>query len=393
LPEHRALREQAVDLQFDLYSARLVLGQLERVLHDLRTAETLAEALDDPRRLGRVSLCMAQCFLMARQYDRAMASSQRALALAAASGDRYTPIEANNFLGLVYFLQGNYHQAMDANRRAMALLEGAQRYERFGQFILPAVRCRTYLSLCLAEVGAFAEGIAVGEEGLHIAEAVKHPVSLVEAYRSVGLSYLRQGDLHQALPLLERAVGLCEEADMPFHFSLLAPVLGTAYILCGRVDEAVRLLEGVLEQTASSGRIGGQVPLLFTLGEAHLHAGRLEEANPLAARALEQARTHQERGHEAYALHLLGDIATHRDPPEVEEAEASYRQAMARADELGMRPLVAHCHLSLGSLYARTGQRQQARAELSAAIELYRAMEMTFWLPQAEAALAQLDAR
>jgi class 3 adenylate cyclase/tetratricopeptide (TPR) repeat protein len=392
LPEHRTLREQAVDLQVDLYSARLVLGQLERVLHDLRTAKTLAEALDDPRRLGRVSLCMAQCFLMARQYDRAMASSQRALALAAATGDRYTPIEANNFLGLVYFLQGNYQQAMDANRRAMALLEGAQRYERFGQFILPAVRCRTYLSLCLAEVGAFAEGIAVGEEGLHIAEAVKHPVSLVEAYRSVGLSYLRQGDRHQALPLLERAVGLCEEADMPFHFSLLAPVLGTAYILCGRVDEAVRLLERMLEQTASSGRIGGQVPLLFTLGEAHLHAGRLEEASPLAARALEQARTRQERGHEAYALRLLGDIAAHHDPPEVEAAEASYRQALALAEELGMRPLVAHCHLSLGSLYARTGQRQQARPELSAAIELYRAMEMTFWLPQTEAALAQVDA-
>jgi tetratricopeptide (TPR) repeat protein len=239
-------------------------------------------------------------------------------------------------------------------------------------------------------VGAFAEGIAVGEEGLHIAEAVKHPVSLVEAYRSVGLPYLRQGDLHQALPLLERAAGLCEEADMPFNFSLLAPVLGTAYILCGRVDEAVRLLERVLEQTASSGRIGGQPPLLFTLGESHLHAGRLEEASALAVRALKLVRTHQERGHEAYALRLLGDIAVHRDPPEVEEADASYRQALALAEAPGMRPLVAHCHLGLGTLYAKTGQREQAHAELSAAIDLYHAMGMAFWLPQAEAALAQV---
>jgi tetratricopeptide (TPR) repeat protein len=246
------------------------------------------------------------------------------------------------------------------------------------------------LSLCLAEVGAFAEGIAVGEEGLHIAEAVKHPVSLVEAYRSVGLPYLRQGDLHQALPLLERALGLCEEADLPFHFSLLAPVLGTAYILCGRVDEAVRLLERVLEQTASRGRMSGQVLPLFTLGEAHLHAGRLEEASPLAARALEQARTRQERGNEAYALRLLGDITAHRDPPQVVEADAYYRQAVTLAEELGMRPLVAHCHLGLGTLYAKTGQREQARTELAAAIELYRAMEMTFWLPQAEAAVAQV---
>ena len=111
----------------------------------------------------------------------------------------------------------------------------------------------------------------------------------------------------------------------------------------------------------------------------------------LAARTLEYFRTYQERGNEVYALRLLGDIATHRDPPEVEEAEASYRQAMTLASELGMRPLLAHCHLGLGSLYAKTGQRQQARAELSAAIELYRAMEMTFWLPQTEAALAQVE--
>ena len=73
------------------------------------------------------------------------------------------------------------------------------------------------------------------------------------------------------------------------------------------------------------------------------------------------------------------------------QAGTHYQQALALADELGMRPLAAHCHRGLGTLYATTGQRQQARAELSAAIDLYRAMEMTFWLPQAEAALAQVE--
>ena len=133
--------------------------------------------------------------------------------------------------------------------------------------------------------------------------------------------------------------------------------------------------------------------LLFTLGEAHLHAGRLEEASPLAARALEQARTRQERGHEAYALRLLGDIAVHRDPPQVEAAEASYRQALSLADELGMRPLQAHCHRGLGTLYAATGQREQACTELSTAIEMYTSVDMTFWLPQTAAALAQVEGR
>ena len=129
----------------------------------------------------------------------------------------------------------------------------------------------------------------------------------------------------------------------------------------------------------------------LSLGEAQLLAGRLEEAHALAERALALARAHQERGHQAYALRLLGDIAARREPPESEQAEAHYRQALALAEELGMRPLQAHCHRGLGTLYATIGQQEQARAELSAAIVLYRAMDMTFWLPQTEAALAQVE--
>jgi hypothetical protein len=57
-----------------------------------------------------------------------------------------------------------------------------------------------------------------------------------------------------------------------------------------------------------------------------------------------------------------------------------------------MRPLVAHCHRGLGTLYATTGHAEQARAALATAVEMYRAMGMTFWLPQVETVLAQLEA-
>jgi tetratricopeptide (TPR) repeat protein len=119
----------------------------------------------------------------------------------------------------------------------------------------------------------------------------------------------------------------------------------------------------------------------------------LEEAHVLAEQALALTRAHQERGNQAYALRLLGEIAAHRDPLEVDPAEAFYSQALALAEELGMRPLQAHCHRDLGTLYAVTGQREQARAALATAMEMYRSMEMTFWLPQAEAALAQVEGR
>jgi tetratricopeptide (TPR) repeat protein len=146
----------------------------------------------------------------------------------------------------------------------------------------------------------------------------------------------------------------------------------------------------VMEQTIAMALGNVEVLCGLSLGEAQVLVGRLEEAQALAERAQALARAQQERGNQAYALRLLGEIAARREPPESAQAEAHYRQALALAEALGLRPLQAHCHHGLGTLYAATGQRDQARAELSTAIEMYQAMEMTFWLPQAEAALAQV---
>ena len=176
-------------------------------------------------------------------------------------------------------------------------------------------------------------------------------------------------------------------------FPWMAAALGAAYTLAGRVADAVPLLTQAMEQTIATEMVGFQALCRLSLGEAQLLAGHLEEAHALAEQALALAREHQERGHQAYALRLLGDIAARRDPPEGEPAEAHYHQALALADELGMRPLQAHCHRGLGTLYARRGQWEQARAELCAALDLYQAMDMTFWLPQVEAVLAQAEER
>ena len=174
-------------------------------------------------------------------------------------------------------------------------------------------------------------------------------------------------------------------------FPGVASALGVAYALAGRVAEALPLLEQAVEQAPAMGH-SRMLRGSSLLSEGYLLAGRPDEARP-AEQALALAREHQATGHAG-----LGPASPRRDrrascSPEVEPAAASYRQALALAEELGMRPLQAHCHRGLGTLYATTGQREQARAELSTAIDIYRAMEMTFWLPETEAALAQVEGR
>jgi tetratricopeptide (TPR) repeat protein len=394
LPETRDTLEQAIDLRFAMRSAPRSLQSLTgRILAYLHEAEALAAALDDHRRLAQVSLFLSRSFTAMGAYDQAIASSQRVLASAAASGDIVLHAQVNQRVGIAYAYQGDYRRAIDCYRQTMASLDGPRRHERFGLAVLPAVSSRAWPAWCHAELGTFAEGRVLGEEGLRIAEAGGHPASLAVALWGSGLLALRQGDLPRALPLLERGAGLCQDTDLSAYFPRIAAALGAAYTLAGRVADAVALLTPATEQIIATAIVEVQALCRLSLGEAHLLAGCLEEAYAHAEGALALAYEHQERGNQAYALRLLGEIHAYHQPPEAELAEAKYRQALALADELGMRPLQAHCHHGLGRLYRQAGRAPQARAALSAAIELYRAMEMTFWLPQAETALAAVGGR
>ena len=126
-------------------------------------------------------------------------------------------------------------------------------------------------------------------------------------------------------------------------------------------------------------------------GEFYLQTGRIEDGYQFTLKRLELAQNYKTKGPQAWALWLLGEFAMHRDAPDTDQAATHYHQALTLADELGMRPLQAHCHRGLGTLYRQTGQSEQARAELSTAIAMYREMEMTFWLPETEAKLAEVE--
>jgi tetratricopeptide (TPR) repeat protein len=292
---------------------------------------------------------------------------------------------AHGMVGTVYFLLGDYRRAADVLRQSVAALEGDLRYGRFGT-IITSVRSRGWLVNSLAELGEFAEGMVCGQEAARIAEAAGHLTSAIFAQQQLGILLLLQGDFPQAICILERALAHCRATDIAFFLHVIAVHLGMAYALSGRIPEALRLFEQVMEQAMGSQQ--WTAPILT--GEGYLLAGNLEKARTLAERALALSRTHKACGNEAWSLRLLGEIALHGHPSDIVQAEIFYQQALALAEALGMRPLQAHCHRGLGTLYATTGRREPAHAALVAAIALYRSMEMTFWLPQAEAALVQV---
>src|SRR5262249_53550050 len=148
--------------------------------------------------------------------------------------------------------------------------------------------------------------------------------------------------------------------------------------------DGLPLLEQSMEQAAAMGWKVDASPLAARLGEGYLEAGRLQDAAALAARALDLATEQRGRGHQAWALRLHAEIDARREPPDLEKPRRHYREALALATELGMRPLAAHCHLGLGKLHRRTGDQAKADEHLTTAAAMYREMGMTFWLEKAE---------
>jgi tetratricopeptide (TPR) repeat protein len=311
------------------------------------------------------------------------------LSLAQALGDFALQVQLNYYLGRAYYYIGDYGQAIEFHKRNIESLNSAAVHECFDMECPPSILCRVFLVMCFAETGEFAAAIEHGKVAIRIAHEIDHSFGSVYADSGIGLAYLRKGDLGSAIVVLERGLERCRAADIPVQFPLVASPLGLAYVLAGRVTEGTALLEQAVGQTASK-RSSGQAFRLSWLSEAYLRGGRLEEAAAQAERALGFSRKHQERGREAWILRQIGKIHARRKPSGTNQIEPYYHQALKQAEELKMRPLIAHCHLSLGELYGQVGQRDKAQNELSTAIDLYRLMDMTTGLLEAETALAKI---
>jgi tetratricopeptide (TPR) repeat protein len=389
LPESRASLEQAIDIRLGLRTSLFVLGEIRRGLEYLHEAEDLARRLDDPRRLGLVLAYTAVNTWSTGHPTEAQAFAQSALAIASKLGDHSLMVMANFYLGSGSLVLGDHRSAESFLKRTMALLEGREN-ERLVMAGFPAVMARGWLAWVLADLGEFEDGIRHGQDALRMAETFGQPFSLARTLNDLGYLYCIRGDAARSVPLLEQALAIWSERNLRITSPLTMGLLGYAYALSGRLSEGVSLLQEAEAAGESLDLRWFSALQDVHLGETHLLADRRDDARLCAGRALTFARERHTRGYEAWALRLLGEAALKSDPLDTERAVQYFRDARALADELRMRPLVAHCDFGLARLSLRTGRRREAREAITAAVAMYRDMAMPFWLPEAEAVLREL---
>jgi tetratricopeptide (TPR) repeat protein len=223
-----------------------------------------------------------------------------------------------------------------------------------------------YLCTSFYGIAEHDRAVAAGERAVaHSAAAGTLDLQAV-ATTNLGQARVARTDWRRAIVALEHSTRLCREIELPIFLHWVEPSLGVAYALAGRVSDALTLLKRRLEQDTVMRVLSQSTLTTVYLAEAHL----LAEATDHATRALTRQRERHERGYEAWAQRLIGEIlasSQHFDP---DGATVAYQEALARAQEVEMRPLAAHCHLGIGRLCQHAGERPTAEDHLSRAITL-----------------------
>jgi tetratricopeptide (TPR) repeat protein len=386
LPESRSTLEQGFEIRLALRPVLNQLGEGRPLLEHLREAEALAERLNDGRRRGRVCAIATNTHALLGELDEALATGARALEIAGRLDDLRLRILTTSYLEVAHYYRGEYERAVALATDNLAVLPPAWAAENLGAAAPTSVLDRVWLVMCLAELGRFAEAGEHEAEAIRLAEPTQHAYTVGQAYRAASTLRLLEGDWAKACALVERGIAVARTGNV----ALLLPwmLAASAWVLAqlGEANRALNRLresEQLLERQAAKGIVASRPRAYHALGRACLVLGRLDEARRLAERAIELSPGHQ--GFMAHALHLAGDLGTQRERFDAEGAEAHYRQAMMLAEPRGMRPLVAHCHRGLATLYQRTGRRQDAQERLTTAATMYREMGMRFWLEQADA--------
>jgi DNA-binding SARP family transcriptional activator/tetratricopeptide (TPR) repeat protein len=385
LPESQGTLEEAFEIRLSLRSVLGQLGEFRRVLELLREAGALAERLNDEGRRGWVCAFMTNVHSRLDEPDEAVVSGRRALEIARCLGDLRLRILATAYLEQAHYYRGEYARVVELATDNIRALPRDWVHEFFGSNQPPSVHDRARLALSFAHLGRFAEAAEYEAEAIRLAEATHHAYTVALAYHAASTLYLVKGDWAKAHSLTERQIAVLRAGNIVGELpSALADsaralaYLGEASEALNRLRESEQLLEGQLAR----GRTGNGW-VYYSLGRACLRLGRLDEARRLADRAVESGSRRIDFVPDA--LQLLGDIAIHPDRVQAESGETYYRKALALAEPRGMRPLVAHCYLGLGKLYARTGKQPEAREHLTTATTMYREMDVRFWLEQAEA--------
>jgi predicted ATPase/class 3 adenylate cyclase len=360
LPASVERTQTEIDVRIELRHALTPLGLVQRTLDHLRTAEAMAQGVGDMPKLGWIVSFIANCLFLQGHYRDALAIGQRALEIAEKQNDHALGIAAQMYIARARLSRGEYETAVVLLDAILQSLQTRTSDDFLGLTILPSAWVRSTRATALAELGRFAEAETQVAAAVRWADASGQPASVLWAHRDLGLVALIRGDADEAVRIFDRLLRLCRAYDLDAYEPRVMAGLGIAKARTGAVTEGLSLLEkAVALDSASEPRTTSSLATI-ALTEAYFHAGDRARGLATASEAVGAAAAREERGAEAYAR-WIGAMLDATTPDGLGAAEAALARAASIAQELRLKPLLAHCDLGLAAVYRRQGRTTEAR--------------------------------
>jgi tetratricopeptide (TPR) repeat protein len=366
-----------IDAILKLAAVGMTRQDLERDQQNLEQAHALAEALADERRLAQVLYWQGRIPYTRGDYRAAIASAEQSLAIADRLDDEALAAPPVNLLGRVSWLLSDYVQASQLLARSTAQMR------RLGNTTEEATAA-AFAGMAFGFLGQFDQALTYADHGLRLAQELRNPFAEAAAYQYRAASHDQRGAWEQAITDYEEAGRIASGAGDLFRVYIGKFFEGRAHTMAGSTERGRVLLE---ESIALSAQLGTTFLLAWAkayLAGCLLALGERNMVPPLCHEAIRLAEERGEKFANALAHRTLAEALSALAPTARPEAERAMLEAIQSQQEISNKPELARSYMSYARLLQGWGEAARANEYLTRAISMFRQMDMTWDLTQAE---------
>jgi len=367
--------------QIDAILGQVAVGtatrDIERDRKNLKQACTLAEELNDRRRLAQVLYWLGRTDYVLAELEHAIEHARRSLEIADELGDAALAAPPVNLMGRAYWQLSDFvksAQMMERSVEQMRLLGNKSEESTAAGFV----------SALFGYMGDSEKGLSYSDRSIRLAQELKNPYAEAAAFHYRGIIRDQQGQWDSAITDYTTAQKIAAKAGDMFRVYIVKFMEGRAYHMAGDYARGRKLIEESIS-------LATQIKTTFLLGQAKsflaaccLAEGRVEEARSLCTDAISLAEKAGDKFTETLALRTLAEGLCQPGPlADRDKARRNIFAAIKIQEGIGAKPELVRSYVSLACILKAEGNIQEAASCLEKATRLFGELGMSWDIARA----------
>ena len=392
MPPTDANKREGIDARLSLVMPAMFLSYPEDTLNVIKAGAKMSREIGDDRSLAKLDGTLAHAYAIKGESNLAIEHAEKCFKRAQKIQDLDLMAPVARDLTSAYMFAGELSKAVPIFSTVIPMIEKSNnRSESFGR---PA---SVYTFLCglagfiMGFLGSFDEAEILCEKALANALQNNNIYELAYSEFSYGIASMQKGDGQSIIEHLQKCVGYLEQSQMTTLMDPTLASLGLGYIYQGDLEKAKNFADQAIVAACQPEAASGNALLTQSLlAIVYSELGDLEKAHSCATKAVKLSEERMVGGWEGLAHLVYGLVLARMGKERLEEAEKCIDRALMILNEYGLKPWLANGIITLGEIYARSGQSKKALEALGEAREMFRDMGMDYWLDRTQKVLARL---